>query len=132
GFLILPQYLEYVIAHRAWSVSGGVGVFAVMISSIPLTTMLEEVVFRGLTQERLSWFLGNGPAVIAATVLFALIHWAPGDPAILLIDMTAIAAGGMIYGVIYNRSRSIFAAWLAHMLSDFHGIVLLFLIFNFL
>ncbi|MFW9846490.1 MAG: hypothetical protein ACFFD6_07070, partial [Candidatus Thorarchaeota archaeon] len=37
GFLILPQYLEYEIAHRAWSVSGGVGVFAVMISSIPLT-----------------------------------------------------------------------------------------------
>ncbi|MFW9797326.1 MAG: lysostaphin resistance A-like protein [Candidatus Thorarchaeota archaeon] len=132
GWLLLPSYLDYVLIHRAWSVQFDFGSFILILFSIPLTTMLEEVIFRGLFQERLSWFFGQGVSLFIASLLFAAIHWTPNDSIIVLIDLIAIAAGGLVYGVIYMRCKNIYISWCAHMLSDLYGLLLLFLIFNLL
>ncbi|MFW9792797.1 MAG: CPBP family intramembrane glutamic endopeptidase [Candidatus Thorarchaeota archaeon] len=133
GSLILfPPYLQYIKTNRAWSIDMSFGMFVFMLFSIPLTTMLEEVVFRGLVQERLGWFFNKRTSLTTASFLFAAIHWTPNDLFIILIDWIAIAAGGFVYGLIYMRCRNVYIAWFAHMFSDLHGIVLLFIIFNIL
>ncbi|MFW9842103.1 MAG: lysostaphin resistance A-like protein [Candidatus Thorarchaeota archaeon] len=131
GSLILfPPYLQYIITNRAWSINMSFGMFVFMLFSIPLTTMLEEVIFRGLVQERLGWFFNKKASLTIASFLFAAIHWIPDDVFIILIDLIAIAAGGFVYGIIYMRCRNVYIAWFAHMFSDLYGIVLLFIIFN--
>jgi membrane protease YdiL (CAAX protease family) len=132
SLMLFPPYLQYIRTHRAWSIDMSFGAFIPMLFSIPLTTMLEEVVFRGLVQERLSWFFNKRTSLIIASFLFAAIHWTPDDPFIILIDLIAIAAGGIVYGLIYMRCRNVYIAWFAHMFSDLHGIFLLFVIFNIL
>lgn len=132
GLLLIPSYIDYVAANRAWSVNMGFEIFFLMLFSIPLTTLLEEIVFRGLLQERLSWYIGQKTAISIASMLFAAIHWAPSGSLIWLVDMIAIASGGFVYGVIYMRCRSVYVTWFAHVLADLHGIFLLFLIFNIL
>ncbi|MFX1484661.1 MAG: lysostaphin resistance A-like protein [Promethearchaeota archaeon] len=132
SLMLFPPYLQYIRTHRAWSIDMSFGMFIFFLFSIPLTTMLEEVVFRGLVQERLSWFFNKRTSLIIASFLFAAIHWTPNDPFIILIDLIAIAAGGIVYGLIYTRCRNVYIAWFAHMFSDLHGIFLLFVFFNIL
>lgn len=132
SLMLFPAYLQYIRTHRAWSIDMSFGMFFVLLFSIPLTTMLEEVVFRGLVQERLSWFFNKRTSLIIASFLFAAIHWTPDDPFIILIDLVAIAAGGIVYGLIFMKCRNVYIAWFAHMFSDLHGIFLLFVIFKIL
>jgi membrane protease YdiL (CAAX protease family) len=83
-------------------------------SNLFLTVIAEEAFFRGMVQHTLErWFRGRsqGPleALLLASLAFGLAH-AAGGPRYVLLATVA----GLGYGWIYQRTRSIGAAILAH------------------
>lgn len=98
--LLIPLFLNFLI--------GGFG---------------EELVFRGLFQERLSWFLKTPTALVLSAIIFSIVHFSPGSFAIVSFDLFGIFVDALIYGVIYHRTRNVFASWTAHVISDSFGVI---------
>jgi type IV secretory pathway VirB6-like protein len=57
------------------------------------------------------------------------MHYSYGSIAIVTLDMFGIFIDGMLLGIIFTRTKNIFASWIGHYLSDLIGIAcLLFLL----
>lgn len=57
------------------------------------------------------------------------MHYSQGSISIIALDMSGIFVDGILFGIIFTRTKNIFASWIGHYLSDLIGIVcLLFLI----
>lgn len=123
-----PDYLQHVLSRLPWSPSAGIAALLGFLLLTALSTFIEELVFRGLTQERLSWLFPQAVAIVVASVLFGIVHWAPGDPFVVFADISAVIIDGMFYGAIYARSRSVLVSWTAHFFSDIVGLAMLLLL----
>jgi membrane protease YdiL (CAAX protease family) len=123
-----PDYLQHILSRLPGSPSAGIAAFLAFLMLTALSTFIEELVFRGLVQERLSWFFLQAIAIAAASVLFGIIHWAPGDPLVVSADVSTVVLDGIFYGAIYARSRSVLVSWTAHFLADIVGLAMLLLL----
>jgi membrane protease YdiL (CAAX protease family) len=126
---LIPVTLYYLFLPDALShTSGRVPEFnnlGILIPPILVLTLREELVFRGLFQERFSWFIGQLPAIVGVSVLFALSHLSSGVPVIVGIDVGFVFLDSVVYGLIFSRSRNVFVAWAAHAAADIVGLALL-------
>jgi membrane protease YdiL (CAAX protease family) len=123
-----PDYLQHILSRLPWSPSAGIVAFLAFLMLTALSTFIEELVFRGLVQERLSWFFSQAIAIAVASVLFGIIHWAPGDPLVVSADISTVILDGIFYGAIYARSRSVLVSWTAHFLADIVALAMLLLL----
>jgi membrane protease YdiL (CAAX protease family) len=77
------------------------------------TPVLEELLYRGLLQETLrSLGVGRWPAIIAASVVFALMHWQNTAPHAVL-SLFVLSLG---FGWVYERTGRLTASIVMHML----------------
>jgi uncharacterized protein len=88
----------------------------------------EELIYRGLLQQRLAWYLNGFLAVFIASFIFGLQHFTSGPTAIVIVDLAGVFIDGMIYGWIYTRCRNVFVSWTAHTVADLVGVILLLLL----
>jgi membrane protease YdiL (CAAX protease family) len=80
-----------------------------------LVALLEEAIFRGLALSALRGVLGQGPALYLATaVLFGLIHWSLGLPAVV-----NAAVIGALFMPVMVRHGTVWPQIGAHFLVDF-------------
>lgn len=100
--------------------------FVQLVLLLLFTTLGEEMAYRALFQERLSWFIGTPLAIILVSVVFGVVHIAPGDPGVVAIDVVLVILDSLLFGLIFSRGKNIYVTWLAHFLGDVVGIVLLF------
>lgn len=91
-----------------------------LVSNLLITCVAEEVFFRGLIQQRLERFLNNKNissattiALFIAALLFGIAHLKGG---LFYVTMATIA--GLIYGLVYIKSRRIETAILTHYLTN--------------
>ena len=105
--------------------SSAIGYLILIILVIPL---LEELIYRGLFQQRLSWYLNGFVAVLIASFIFGLQHFTPGKPVIVAVDVAGVVVDGMIYGLIFARCRNVFVSWTAHVAADLIGLAFLLLL----
>ncbi|MCM1108202.1 MAG: CPBP family intramembrane metalloprotease [Clostridium sp.] len=93
--------------HTPWGV----------LNIVLLAPLAEEVVFRAgvIGALRRSGCRGNA-AVVVSALLFGVVHgnWAQGIVAFLL---------GLMLGFIYLRGRSIWPAWMAHVINNAVGVL---------
>jgi membrane protease YdiL (CAAX protease family) len=90
-----------------------------------LVTFVEELVYRGFVQERVSHRCGNLIAIVAASLFMALMHWAPGDPLAVALDLAFVFLDSIMYGLLYARTQSILVSWTAHLGVDLFDIALM-------
>jgi len=51
------------------------------------------------------------PAAIGiASVVFGIGHWAKGVPVIVMIDVLLVIVDSVLYGIIFARSKNVYAA----------------------
>lgn len=98
------------------------------LSLIGLATLLEELVFRGFVQERVSWFYNDSIAIITGALLMSIFHYSSGELPVVMIDLFFVFFDASLYGLIYMRSRNIFVAWAAHLLADLVGLSLIWIL----
>ncbi len=104
----------------------------VLIITLVITSIVclyEEMIYRGFFVERLSWFMKPYSAIAISMLLFTSMHFTPGNPIAILFDLTSVLLDGIIYGVIYTKTRNIYASFTAHMLANIFGIIMFRLIF---
>jgi hypothetical protein len=79
--------------------------------------MYEELLCRGYVQGNLSESLGPAPAVIVASVIFALLH--AGNPALGPLALVNLFAAGVLLGAARWRFGSLWAPWALHFAWNF-------------
>lgn len=94
---------------------------------------IEELVFRNGIQKLLSYRIRPEAAIAVTSAAFALLHVPSyggfGAPAVaLLLPVTVVFIGSMVFGVLYWRTENVVVPTLAHM--GFNGIVLLYAVVN--
>lgn len=116
--LWLPAFIDHVVARLPLAVGQTVDALPVIVGSIVVGAFFEEVIFRALFQERLSWFLPAPVAIGVVSVIFGIGHWASGDPVIVGIDVLLVILDSILYGAIFARSKNIYVVWFTHCLAN--------------
>jgi membrane protease YdiL (CAAX protease family) len=121
-YYFLPDYLAHVLARLPFDMhTHSVAVIVTLLVS----TLGEELIFRGLFQKHISAFLPVPAAIGLSTLVFALMHYASGPFVIVFVDLALVAVDSVIYGIIFARSNNVFVAWAAHFLADLCGMAFL-------
>ena len=84
---------------------------------------LEETLFRGLLFGALRRYLRFWPAAAASALLFAIVHMnLPGLAAYFVLGLT--------FAAVFERTRSLFAAWAAHATFNLVNLAIVFAVFG--
>ncbi|MBP7961033.1 MAG: CPBP family intramembrane metalloprotease [Caldilineaceae bacterium] len=131
GFVL--QLLILGVAARIWPaflthvqdrVSGVIGAqVPIMFGVLIFSTLLEELIYRGIFQERFSRVFNPYVVIVVVSVLFAMMHWSEGALPLVLADVGLIVVSSSLYGLIFLRGRNVLVAWLAHLLADVVGLI---------
>ena len=126
AYLLLRGRIDF--SGIAAQLSGSVGVnrenfllVALYISFV--NSLLEEFFFRGYAFAALARVAPRAVAYGFSALLFALYHvgmtarWF--HPAIFLLSMLGLAAGGCIFNWLNEKSGSLYPSWLVHMCANF-------------
>jgi uncharacterized protein len=122
GYFFLPAYSAHILARLPFSVNITTGALVV---TLLISTLFEEIIYRGLFQNRTGAFLSAPAAIGVTSLVFALMHYAPGPALVVFVDLALIVVDSVIYGIIFARSHNVFVAWTAHFLADLVGIAFL-------
>lgn len=86
-------------------------------------SFLEEFLFRHVSFIELSRYTSRKTAYLFSSVLFAVYHIAmigtSFPPLLLLLALTGLTAGGLIFDCVDRRDESVFPSWTVHMFADF-------------
>ena len=119
-FLRLDERVAYLQTHF-----GSFAPAAFFLWFIALATLIEELVFRGLIQERVSWFLNDYAGIIIGSLVLSVIHYSQGETIAVFLDLCFVFFDSVFYGLIYMRSRNVLVSWTAHLSADLIGLYLL-------
>ena len=122
AYFFLPEYSSHIMARLPFDAHT---FDSQVFNTLLVVTLGEEIIYRALFQKRLSDFLPVPAAILLSSLVFALMHYAPGPALIVFIDLALIVADSVVYGIIFARSNNVFASWIAHFLADVVGILFL-------
>ncbi len=126
---VIPlQFLAQLVAPRSWvemfdqtqvfEHQAGLELFLAMTGAVAAAPIGEEVIFRGLL---LQGMLRRGvpviPAVVGSAAIFSLCH-------VNLIGLPALFELGLVFGLLYARTRSVVPGMVAHLGSNLTATVL--------
>ena len=120
--VFLPEYLAHVQARLPFALDMGL---LALLPVLAISLLGEELTYRTLIQGRLVPWIGVPAAIVLASVLFGLAHFAPGPALIVAVDIGMIVVDSILYGIIYARTGSLVVAWAAHFLGDILGLLVL-------
>ncbi len=121
--VVIPlQFLAQLLAPRSWvemfdqtqvfERHAGLELFLAMTGAVAAAPIGEEIIFRGLLLQGL---LRRGvavvPAVVASAAIFSLCH-------INLIGLPALFELGVVFGLLYARTRGVLPGMVAHLGSN--------------
>jgi membrane protease YdiL (CAAX protease family) len=99
-----------------------------LLGMLLFTTLGEEMAYRSLFQERLSWFVKTPIAIVVVSLIFGLMHWSQGNLVVTIADVALVTLDSIIFGLIFSRGRNLYVTWLTHLLVDLAGVALLILV----
>lgn len=117
-----PEYLAHIQARLPFD--SGIS-WGVLMPMLVFSLMSEEMTYRVLIQGRLAAGFGVPLAVSLSSLLFGLAHFSPGDPLVVLTDISMIVVSSLLYGTMFARRHNIWPVWLAHLLGDIFGLLAL-------
>ena len=99
-----------------------------LVGMMIFTTLGEEMAFRSLFQERMSWFIKTPIAILVVSVIFGLMHWSQGDLVVTVVDVGFVVLDSIFFGFIFSRGKNLYVAWLTHFLANVVAVVFLFML----
>ncbi len=128
GKVFMPEYISHLRERMPSALQNfsfkSILVLVITLIITSIVCLYEEMIYRGFFIERLSWFMKPYAAIAFSTFLFAFMHFTPGNLPIVLFDLTFVLFDGIIYSVIYIKTRNIYASFLTHMIADIFGIIM--------
>jgi membrane protease YdiL (CAAX protease family) len=123
GKLFLPEYFTHVLERVVPYVK--MDSLDKLFGQLLILAFGEEIVFRVFLQGRLSLFINPGLAIVLTSIVFAGVHYTPGVTVVVLMDLLSVFVDSLLFGIIYERSKNVFASTLAHFLGNSFGMLLL-------
>jgi membrane protease YdiL (CAAX protease family) len=114
----MPAFIDHVTVRLPLPVGRTADYLPLLVLGALVGAFLEEISFRALFQQRLSWFIPTPAAIGIVSVVFGIGHWASGDPVIVLIDVLLVIVDSTFYGIIFARSKNIYVAWFTHLFAN--------------
>lgn len=110
-----------------FTTAAGLGQVGALLALALALTLVEEIVFRVMIQDRLRWWVGTPAAIVIGAILFGLAHavGATGDGRIVLTDVAGVVLDGIFFGLIYAKTHNLLLTWATHYAADVFGIVAL-------
>lgn len=114
------------------SSAAGLAAIASLLAIALLLTLIEEIVYRVVIQERLSWSIGTPAAILVAAILFGLAHavGASGSPEVILLDVAGVTLDGILFGLIYAKTHNLAVTWATHYAADVVGVLAIVTVFR--
>jgi membrane protease YdiL (CAAX protease family) len=129
-----PELLAQITGRLPVDIGSAAGLSAVatLLAAALVLTLVEEIVYRVMFQERLSRCIGTSAAILTAAVLFGLAHavGATGSPQVVAFDVGGVMFDGVFFGIIYARTRNLWVTWATHYAADVVGLIALLTIFR--
>ena len=125
GKMFVPEYFEHVINRVVPYVK--MDSLGKLFTQLLILAFGEEIVFRAFLQGRLSLFIYPRLAILLTSIVFALVHYTPGVMVVVVMDLLSVFVDSILFGIIFERSRNVFASTLAHFLGNSFGMILLIL-----
>jgi membrane protease YdiL (CAAX protease family) len=112
--------------------AAGLSAIVTLLAAALVLTLVEEIVFRAVFQERMSWYIGTPASIGVAAVLFGLAHavGATGSPQVVLLDVGGVMLDGVFFGLIYARTHNLWVTWATHYAADVVGVIALVTVFS--
>lgn len=128
--ILYPGFTEHIISRIPLMDSSikSISMLVLLYGSMIFTTLGEEIVYRGLFQTQIKRKTSSMSAILLVSLLFAGLHWFTGNRIIVLIDLGFIFIDSIVYGVIWEKSKSLIPCWLTHLCANWVGLSLLFLL----
>ena len=108
---------------QVYGFKGGAGIWRIGLLMLLVIGPGEELLWRGYVQGNLTRKYGRGKGLFLAVIIYIAIHIATGNLVLILAALT----GGLFWGWMYMRYRSILMNSVSHVVWD----VFVFLIFPF-
>jgi membrane protease YdiL (CAAX protease family) len=126
GKLFLPEFFTHILARVTPYVD--IGAINGLFVQLLVLAFGEEILFRAFLQGRLSLFIDPRWAILFSAAVFAAVHFTPGVPVIVALDLLSVFVDGLLYGIIFKRSNNVYASTIAHFLANSFGVIILILI----
>ncbi len=124
-----PELLAQITGRLPVDIGSAAGLasIATLLAAALALTLVEEIVFRVVFQERMSWYIGTPAAIVVAAVLFGLAHaiGASGSTPVAMLDVGGVILDGVLFGLIYARTHNLWVTWATHYAADVVGIIAL-------
>jgi uncharacterized protein len=123
--VFLPEVFAHILGRVPYDVSA---LNAALFIPLAIATFLEELLFRALFQNRLSAFVSPAAAIGIVSVVFAFAHFSPGSGIVVFFDLLSIFVDSLIFGIIFQRSKNVFVAWVPHYIADVFALILILMV----
>ena len=123
GKLFLPEYFAHVLDRVVPYVK--MDSMDKLFEQLLILAFGEEIVFRAFLQGRLSLFINPRLAIILSSIVFAVVHFTSGVMIVVIMDLLSVFVDSLLFGIIFERSKNVFASTVAHFLGNSFGMLLL-------
>ena len=87
-----------------------------------VNSLMEEYVYRWFVLRQCRALTGNVPAIIGSALIFTVHHVIAVSvylgPVLTILASSGVFIGGLLWAWLYLRYRSIWPAWISHVLAD--------------
>ncbi len=125
--LVMPDFYIHVLERTRPILV--INKLPVLVVQLLILALAEEVVFRGVLQARISTWIRPAYAIAVTSFFFSIAHYSSGAINIVLYDLFFIFVDSILYGIIFEKTKSVWACWSSHFLANAVGVaIVLFLI----
>lgn len=111
--LFAPEFLESLFNSTAEPLASSSPIYynlVMIFSAVVFAPITEEFIFRGFLLHRWGTKWGITPAILVSSMIFGLCH--PG------VSVATASIGGIVYSLLYLRSRTLIIPIVAHALNN--------------
>ena len=121
--LVLPEYLEHVLARTGQFVS--LDKIVLLVFQLAFLALGEEIAWRAFFQKQLNKALPIVPTVIITAVLFSIGHFSQGDAVIVLYDVLFICINSVLYSIVFHKTNNAWMSAISHFAANLFSIIVL-------
>ena len=124
--LILPEFLQYVLARAASFVTVENIILAVL--QLAVLALGEEIAWRAFFQNQLNKALPIVPVLLISSALFAIGHLTAGSIAVVTYNIFFVFTNSILYGIVFHKTKNAWISTISHFIANLFSIVALILL----
>ena len=118
--IVLPDFYLHVLERIRPMLS--LDKLFLLVPQLLILAFGEEIAFRAFFQSRIINIMKPIWAIIITSLLFAIGHFSAGAISLVIYDIFFIFIDSFVYGVIYQKTKNVYACTISHFLANLIGI----------